>query len=79
MKFYHVHDVTIRYAFRHAKALILCMHKCMVYLSLTELVTKITEKQLQLFNQSFKVKVTPLVNYALRSGHTHTHTCTLAE
>ena len=27
----------------------------------------------RLFNQSFKVKITPLVIYGLKGGHTHTH------
>ena len=30
-KFYHVHDVSIWYAFQHAKAVILCMHKCTMH------------------------------------------------
>ena len=33
----------------------------------------VTEKQPQLFNQSFKVKITPLIIYGLGGGRTHTH------
>ena len=33
-----------------------------------------TEKQQELFDQSYKVQITPLVIYGLGGGHTHIHT-----
>ena len=33
-----------------------------------------TEKQQELFNQSYKVKITPMVIYLWSWGHTHRHT-----
>ena len=33
-----------------------------------------TEKQQELFNQSYKVQIASLVIYGLGGGHTHTHT-----